>query len=118
MTASNAQAYSAGELLRIYVGERDKTHGRSTYQVVVETAHKLGLAGATVLQGSLGFGATSVVHRRSFWSFSENTPLVVEIVDIPEKIEAFIPALEELLRHGGLITLEQVQMSRGAEASR
>ncbi len=104
----------SGEMLRIYLGERDHTGTKSSYQAVVEAARKAGLAGATVLRGSLGYGANSIISKRGFWSLSEDLPLVIEIVDSAAKIAEFLPLLEKLLSGGGLITLEKVQIIRYA----
>lgn len=102
----------AGELLRIYLGEHDKTRGRCSYQLVLEAARRFGLLGGTVLQGKLGYGSHATLHHQKFWTFSENLPLVIEIVDTRERLEAFVPQLRELLRQGGLVTFEKVQIVR------
>lgn len=101
-----------GRLLRIFLGESDKTRGKPSYEAVVAAARRHGLAGATVLRGHAGFGANSVVHRGSPWRLSSDLPVVIEIVDDPEAIEGFLPVLEELLAGGGLITLERVRVLR------
>ncbi len=98
------------ELLRVFLGEDDRAHGRPAFQVVVEAAQHAGLAGATVLRGSLGFGADSVLHRANAFRLSGDLPVVVEIVDVPERIAAFLPQLEGLLLGGGLVTLERVRV--------
>ena len=74
------------ELLRIFVGESDKHHGRPLYEVLVEEARRRGLAGATVLRGVLGFGVNSRIHTAKILRLSEDLPMIVEIVDTPEKI--------------------------------
>lgn len=94
------------ELLRVFIGEDDKYDGRLLYELIVEKARKEGLAGATVYRGILGFGANSRVHTTKVLRLSEDLPVVVEIVDAPEKIEAFLPWLDEVI-HEGLVTLEK-----------
>jgi len=100
---------SQAELLRIFIGETDKHKGRPLYEVIVKEARKHGMAGATVLRGRLGFGANSLIHTSKILRISEDLPIVVEIVDEPEKIELFLPTLDELIKEG-LITLEKVRI--------
>src|SRR5690606_22123167 len=100
---------SEAELLRIFIGESDKYQGRSLYEVIVEEARRCGLAGATVLRGTLGFGANSRIHTAKILRLSEDLPMVVEIVDQPERIAAFLPELDVLIKEG-LVTLERVQV--------
>jgi PII-like signaling protein len=97
------------ELLRIFIGESDKHEGRPLYEVLVEEARRHGLGGATVLRGTLGFGATSRIHTAKIFRLSEDLPMVVEIVDAPEKIAAFLPDLDALIEEG-LVTLEKVRV--------
>ncbi len=97
------------ELLRIFIGENDKHHGRPLYAVLVEEARRRGLAGATVLRGVLGFGANSRIHTAKILRLSEDLPMVVEIVDAPDKIAAFLPELDGLIGEG-LVTLEKVRV--------
>lgn len=93
--------------LRIYMGESDKHHGVPLYEAVVLKARELTLAGATVLRGPMGFGANSRIHTAKILRLSEDLPMIVEIVDIAEKVETFLPHLQELLT-GGLVTIEDV----------
>ncbi|HEX5443175.1 MAG TPA: DUF190 domain-containing protein [Pirellulales bacterium] len=93
--------------IRIYVGESDKHHGVPLYEAVVLKARELHLAGATVLRGPMGFGANSRIHTAKILRLSEDLPMVVEIVDIAAKVEAFLPHLEAMLP-GGLVTVEDV----------
>jgi len=97
------------ELLRIFVGEGDKFEGRPLYQAIVEEARRRGMAGATVLRGLMGFGATSRLHTVKVLRISEDLPMVVEIVDKAERIEAFLPELERMVPEG-LITIEKVRV--------
>jgi PII-like signaling protein len=96
-------------LLRVFIGESDKADGRPLYEVIVEKARKRGLAGATVLRGFLGFGANSRIHTSKVLRLSEDLPIVVEIVDAEEKIDAFLPELDEMIDEG-LVTREKVRV--------
>jgi hypothetical protein len=100
---------SEAELLRIFVGEGDKWGGRPLYEVIVEEARRRGLAGATVLRGTLGFGASSRLHTAKILRLSEDLPMVIEIVDRPDRIEQFLPDLDRMIGEG-LITLEKVRV--------
>lgn len=97
------------ELLRVFVGESDKHDGRLLYEVIVAKAREAGLAGATALRGVLGYGANSRLHTARILRLSEDLPMVVEIVDEPAKIEAFLPTLDGLIKEG-MITLEKVRV--------
>jgi uncharacterized protein len=97
------------ELLRIFIGESDKHHGRPLYEVIVQTARKMGLAGATVLRGIMGFGAHSRVHTAKILRLSEDLPIVIEIVDKPERIALLLPEIDSLISEG-LVTLEKVRV--------
>ena len=109
-------------LLRIFVGESDRSHHRPVYEVIVERARAAHLAGATVLRGPLGFGHTSRVHTSKILALSSDMSIVVEIVDTPEKIDAFLPELDALMSAtevSGLVTLEKVQvLSYGSSRNR
>jgi uncharacterized protein len=96
-------------LLRIFIGESDKAQGKPLYEVVVQEARLRGLAGATVLRGFLGFGANSRIHTSKVMRLSEDLPIVVEIVDRLDKIEAFLPWLDTAIGEG-LVTLEPVRV--------
>ncbi len=100
---------SEAELLRIFIGETDKHEGRPLYEAIVHEARKRGLAGATVLRGTLGFGANSRIHTAKILQLSEDLPMVIEIVDEPGKIAAFLPTLERMIKEG-LVTLERVRV--------
>ena len=98
-------------LLRIFFGEDDKLGGRPLYEAIVLTAREMHLAGATVLRGHMGFGASSRLHTTKILRLSEDLPLVIEIVDSEEKINEFLPVLDRMMSSGsGLITLEKVQV--------
>ena len=98
-----------GKLLRVFVGEADRWHGRPLYEAIVEEARKQGLAGATVWKGSMGFGAHSRLHTTKILRLSEDLPVVIEIVDATEKIEAFLPQLDTMVQEG-LVTLERAEV--------
>jgi len=99
------------ELLRIFIGEGDRFDGRPLYQAIVEEARRRGLAGATVTRGLMGFGVKSRLHTVKVLRISEDLPMVVEIVDKPERIAAFLPRLDEMVGEG-LITLEKVKVQQ------
>lgn len=98
-----------GLRLRAYVGESDQWHGRPLYEAIVLLARAEGLAGATVLRGIEGFGAHSRVHTARVMRLSEDLPVLVEIVDRPERVQALVPRLDEMVTEG-LITLEPVHI--------
>jgi PII-like signaling protein len=100
---------SEADLLRIFIGESDKVGGRPLYEVIVELARKKGLAGATVLKGCLGFGANSRIHTTKILRLSEDLPMVIEIVDKPERIQELLPELDTMIQEG-LVTLEKVRV--------
>jgi PII-like signaling protein len=98
-----------GKLVRIFIGESDK-HGRKPlYQAIVEMLRKEGMAGATVLRGIEGFGATSRLHTARILRLSEDLPIVIEVADTAERIEAIMPKLDEMVTEG-LVTLERVEV--------
>jgi uncharacterized protein len=98
-----------GSLLRIFIGESDRWHGKPAYEAIVLAAREAGIAGATVFKGAMGFGAHSRLHTMKILRLSEDLPIVIEIVDAPEKIEAFIPKIDQIVTEG-LITMERVQV--------
>jgi PII-like signaling protein len=100
---------SEGELLRIFIGSSDQYNSRPLHEVIVEEARKRGMAGATVLRGTLGFGAHSRIHTAKILRLSEDLPMVIEIVDSPERIEAFIPHLDTWMDEG-MVTVEKVRV--------
>lgn len=97
------------ELLRIFIGESDRFDGRPLYEAIVLLARQRGLAGATVLRGIEGFGADSRMHTARILRLSEDLPIVVEIVDEPDKIAAFLPELDRMVTEG-MVTLEKVHV--------
>ena len=113
----------AGEakLLRIFVGESDLSHHVPVYERIVTEARKVGLAGATVTKGIMGFGGSSRIHTAKLLRLSEDLPMVVEIVDEEKKIEEFIPVLNKIFEEansGGLITMEKVNIIKYTVANK
>jgi uncharacterized protein len=109
----NGQAKS----LRIFIGEGDKIHHHPLYEAIVTEARKRGLAGATVFRGILGYGPTSHIRTAKILDLSSDLPVVVEIVDEENKIDAFLPHLSELFESagsGGLVTVEKIGVIRYA----
>jgi PII-like signaling protein len=98
-----------GKLLRLFIGESDRWHGRPLYQAIVERVREEGLAGATVIRGIEGFGADSRLHTSRILRLSEDLPVVIEIVDTPERIDRVVPILDEMVGEG-MLTLERVQV--------
>ena len=99
-----------GKLLRVFIGEADRWHGRPLYEAIVEEARKSGLAGATVWKGTLGFGAHSRMHTEKILRLSQDLPVVIEIVDAAEKVESFVrERLDEMVKEG-LVTVERAEV--------
>lgn len=103
----------SGQALRVtvFVGEDDRHHHRPLSTEIVHRAHAAGLAGATVLRGSEGFGASSLIHTSRLVSLSEDLPILVIVVDEPDRIRAFLPELEDLVQEG-LIIVDEVEVVR------
>ena len=95
--------------MRIFIGESDRLGHLPLYEALVMKAREMHLAGATVLRGPMGFGASSRVHTAKILRLSMDLPMVIEIIDSSEKIESFLPVLDELLQ-GGLVTLEPIKV--------
>jgi PII-like signaling protein len=98
-------------LLRIFIGEDDKFEHRPLYEAIVLKAREMGLAGATVLRGPMGFGHSSALHTTKILRLSQDLPLVIEIVDREDKIRDFVAAIEGMMG-SSLVTLEKVQVIR------
>jgi PII-like signaling protein len=98
-----------GQLLRIFIGESDRHEGQPLYEWIVRRAREQGLAGATVLRGIEGFGAHSRLHTAKILRLSEDLPIIIEIVDTPEKVEAFLGVIDGAIDEG-LATVERVQV--------
>lgn len=106
-----------GQLLRIFIGESDHWEGQPLSEAIVRRARREGLAGATVIKGAEGFGAHSRIHTSHILRLSADLPLVIEIVDRPERIEAFLPILDEMVQEG-MMTLERVHIVAYREGDR
>src|SRR2546422_805910 len=96
-------------LLRIFIGETDRWEHQPLYEAIVMKARESHLAGATVLRGLMGFGKSSRVHTAKILRLSMDLPLIVEIVDTEDKLNAFLPVLDDMMK-GGLVTLEKVRV--------
>lgn len=96
-------------LLRIYLGESERCGGHPAYEAIVLAARENHLAGATVLRGPMGFGHSSRLHSAKILDLSEDLPLIIEIIDDSEKIEAFLPRLGGMVG-SGLVTVEKVRV--------
>jgi hypothetical protein len=96
-------------LLRIFIGERDKYHGKPLYESIVMKAREMNLAGATVIRGILGFGAHSRIHSVKILELSQDLPIVIEIVDTKENIDKLLPFIDENVEEG-LVTLEKIKV--------
>jgi PII-like signaling protein len=98
-----------GKLLRIFIGESDRWHGKPLYQAIVQRVREEGLAGATVIRGIEGFGADSHLHTSRILRLSEDLPVVIELVDTAEHIDRVLPLLDEMVEEG-MVTVETVQV--------
>src|SRR5262249_46876143 len=98
-----------GQLLRIFIGESDRWQGKPLYEAIILKARELGIAGATMLRGLMGFGAASRIHTAKILRLSEDLPVVVEIVDSADKIDLLLPMIDEMVQDG-MVTLEKVRV--------
>jgi len=98
-------------LLRIFIGESDRYKHQALYEAIVLKAREMQMAGATVLRGAMGFGKSSHLHTAKILRLSMDLPIVIEIVDSEEKVNAFLPVLDEMMG-GGLVTLERAKVIR------
>jgi uncharacterized protein len=101
-------------LLRIFIGESEREHGKPLFEAIVLKARELQMAGATVLRGPMGFGRSSHLHTAKILRLSEDLPMIIEIVDSQEKIDKFLPVLDTMMG-SGLITVEKVQVLQYGE---
>jgi hypothetical protein len=104
-------------LMRLFMGESDRAGHRPLHVALLELLRARGLAGATILKGVAGFGANSVIHTSNILRLSEDLPLVIEVVDTEEHLEAVLPEVDRLMQ-GGLITMEKVRVRRYAPDER
>lgn len=100
-----------GRLLRIFVGENHRHHGIPLFEAIIQKAREKGLAGATILKAVEGYGIHKKIHTHRLLELAEEMPIIVEIVDTPEKIESFLPLLDEMIKEG-TVTLEDVKLIR------
>jgi len=98
-----------GQLLRIFIGESDHWHGKPLYEAIILKAREMGIAGATMLRGMMGYGAASRIHTAKILRLSEDLPIVVEIIDSAERIATLLPVIDEMVQEG-LVTLETVRV--------
>lgn len=98
-----------GQLLRIFIGESDRWHGQPLYEAIVLKAREMGIAGATMLRGLMGFGAASRIHTAKILRLSEDLPIIIEIVDSADKIDLLLPVIDQMVGEG-LVTLEKVRI--------
>ncbi len=101
------------QLVKIFIGESDQWHGRPLYSAIVRRCREMGIAGATVTRGIEGYGANSRIHTARILRLSEDLPVKIEIVDIPERINQLLPVLDEMVTEG-LITIEDVHVVKYA----
>lgn len=102
-------------MLKIYVGETDKVHGRPLFEEIVFEARKKGIAGATVYKGIMSFGASHLVHTMKIFALSGDLPVIIEIVDSVEKLDEFVSLANELMdksKKGGLIVFQEADVLR------
>jgi len=104
-------------LVRVFLGKDDKWHHRPLFLALVERLRKEGFAGATVLQGVAGFGPRSVMHTAHILRLSADLPMILEIVDTEERVQALIPILDEMVDEG-LVTMEKVRVLKYAPGKR
>ena len=102
---------SNGKLLRIFVGESDRLGAQPLYTAIVQAAMKAGLAGATVFKGIEGYGSHAIVHAARVFDLSHDLPVLIEIIDSEEKVRAFTPVLDEMIKDG-LVSIEAVEVTR------
>ncbi len=111
MNHATTQEPAAALRLTIFIGDSDRWHHKPLSSEIVHRAHTAGLAGASVLRGVEGYGASSIVHTSRLLSMSDDMPIVVIIVDEAEKIHAFLPQVDELITHG-MVILDDVKVLR------
>lgn len=109
--------FKVGQLLRIFVNERDTWHGAPLYSAIVEMLRREHVAGASVFRGIEGFGTHGEIHLAKIWSGGGRLPMLIEVVDDPQKIDSVIPQLETMIPEGA-VTLERVEYCRFAREPR
>jgi PII-like signaling protein len=109
LTTMTMQIPRAAVLLRIFCGENDRYEHKPLYEAIVLKAREMQLGGATVLRGAVGFGHSSQLHTTKILRLSQDLPLIIEIIDAPDKIDVFLPVLDKMMT-SGLVTIEKVQV--------
>jgi uncharacterized protein len=104
-------------LVRIFLGDSDTWQSQQLYRVLLERLRREGFAGATVLRGVAGFGAASVIHTSNIVDLSADLPIVIEVVDDEQHVQALLPILDEMITGGALVTLEKVHVVRYAASA-
>ena len=102
-----------GQLLRIFIGESDRWHGKPLYEAIILKAREMGVAGATMLRGMMGYGAASRIHTAKILRLSEDLPVLIEIVDSEEKVRAALVEFDAMIESaggGGMMTLEKAEV--------
>lgn len=108
-TARHERFEGERTLMRVHIGESDRWHGKPLYEAIVQLLRREKFSGATVLRGVAGYGSSSVIHTDKILRLSQDLPIVVEVVEATERIEAILPQLDEMIG-GGLVTLEKVRV--------
>lgn len=109
----------SAQMLQVYFGEQDHWNGKPLHAALIEKCMTLGIAGATVCRGIAGFGASSSIHRKHLWSFSNDAPMIVTIIDTPEQLTKLTSALQEMVEEGVVIcsNVEAIRYDRGARVA-
>ncbi len=107
-----------GKLLKIFIGETDQWHGEPLYHAIVMKLKQEGMAGATVIRGIEGYGANSRLHTAKILRLSEDLPIVIEVIDTPERISRIISVLDEMIQEGLMIVLEDVEIVKYARSQK
>lgn len=97
------------KMVQVFIGESDQWHGQSLYEAIVHRCKQEGMAGVTVTRGIEGFGANSRIHTTHILRLSEDLPIKIEIVDTEERVERFLPILDEMVKEG-LVTVQEVHV--------
>jgi PII-like signaling protein len=109
--APHVKKQGPAKLMRVFLGESDRWHGEPLYDAIVKKLRSIDVAGATVYRGIDGYGAKGHAHKQSFWHLSKDLPIMISVIDAPEKIAEASAAVEEMLEDG-LIVLSDVEMTR------
>jgi PII-like signaling protein len=105
-------------LVRVFIGESDQWHHQPLWRALLERLRREGFAGATVIRGIAGFGAASVIHTSSIVDLSGDLPILIEVVDDQEHIDALVPILDEMVTAGALVTMEKVRVIKYAAGAK